>query len=55
MMNTFNVTYKSMETNNNGSILIDAIDRSDAICQIVRKFPQLIVYSADVVETNKPE
>jgi hypothetical protein len=37
-----------METNNNGSIDVEAIDISDAICGVLRKYPWLIVLSVDI-------
>lgn len=49
----YRVSYKSMETNNYGSIDVEAVDRSDAICGVLRKYPQLIVLSADIFTCPK--
>jgi hypothetical protein len=38
-----------MDTNNFGSIDVEADCMGDAICGILRKYPQLIVLSAEIV------
>lgn len=44
----YRVSYKSMDTNNYGSIDVEADCMDDAICGVLRKYPQLIVLSADI-------
>lgn len=46
----FLVTYKSsLEPFESGTCDVLAFDISDAICQTLRKFPHLIVYSVDLL------
>lgn len=48
-MTIYRVSYKSMDTNNFGSIDVEADCMDGAICGVLRKYPQLIVFSADIL------
>lgn len=46
-MKLFRIFYLSMMTNNNGSIDVYSDSMSDSICETLRKFPYLIIFSSD--------